>query len=418
MLDIVRITSKAGTKRLYDIKSTCKIKQILEKSCQEFNLDFKDCYYLSFDPQGKEILNQDFTVRKCKLSNGSRMYLQIGDDVILNNQVEKKITKDGNIVNKTLEEIYLKQGFRPGLQSLSTIKNQWTLTDFKLMDNQFEYVIKAQKESICKKLNIAPDLANDFQSYLRKQSFHQYRLGYLYGTVDENKVVNVFNIYEPCQENLEILEDPNLLKVEKLAQELKLVRVGCILGIPLRNDETLFTGSELLSLALLQFEHNEKQPFVIIRVTMDKSNVQMDSFELSQQFIEMIKKGAIIEEGNVSTNLKVEQQFTAIVEGKKAENVDVNFFLTNVPIGYECDSKFVYKFPKFNRNDDIPTVQHVKNQLREINRQGWTFESLLLDFHLLLFLMTFIGDEETLELVRGVLDNNVSYGHKILLQNF
>jgi hypothetical protein len=418
MLDLIRITSKAGTKRLYDIKSTWKIKQILESSCKEFNLEIKDYYYLSLDPQGKEILDKEFTVRKCKLSNGSRMYLQIGDDLILNSHVEKKITQDGNIVNKTLEEIYLKQGFRPGLQSLSTIKNQWTLTDFKLMDNQFEYVIKAQKESICKKLNIAPGLANDFQSYLRKQSFHQYRLGYLYGTVDENKVVKVFNIYEPLQENLEILEDSNLLKVEKLAQELSLVRVGCILGIPSRTDENLFTGSELLSLALQQFEHNEKQPFVIIRVTMDKSNVQMDSFELSQQFIEIVKKGAIIEEGNISSNLKVEQQFTAIVEGKRAQNVDINFFLINVPIGYECESKFVYKFPKFNRDDDIPTVQHVKNQLREINRQGWTFESLLLDFHLLLFLMTFIGDEETLELVRGVLDNNISYGHKILLQNF
>ena len=111
---ILRITTKVGTKRLYDVKTTWKVSYILELCCQLLGISVEENFYLSFDPSGRQRMDETFSVRKCKLENGSNIYLQTGDYNLVNIGTQKKITKEGNIVNQSLEDVYDKQGFRPG----------------------------------------------------------------------------------------------------------------------------------------------------------------------------------------------------------------------------------------------------------------------------------------------------------------
>jgi nuclear protein localization family protein 4 len=402
---ILRITTKVGTKRLYDVKTTWKISYILELCCQCIGISVQESFYLSYDPKGMQHMDETFSVKKCKLENGSNIYLQTGDFNLFNVGGQKKITKEGNIVNQSIEDAYQKEGFRPGLQSLKTIKNHWTLTDFKLLDAKFEFIVKSQKESSCSKINLNKEMVNEFQTFMQRIGFQSYRVGFLYGSVKENQA-NVSLIYEPPQKNLDLLEDLYADNVEKLVAALHLQRLGCIFCHPPRDANILFEPSEILFLASIIEPHE-----VIVRVCQVESNIQMDSFQLSEQCFTMVEQGALDEE------CKVQKPFTAIVEGKFAEQVDVNFFLVNVPIGHFDDSKFLYKFPKPHRSETIPTIQDVKMHFKDSYKRGWTRHDLCMDFHLLLFFMSIIGVEESLELVACLLEKNLHQGHEILLES-
>lgn len=402
---ILRITTKVGTKRLYDVKTTWKISYILELCCQLLGISVQPSFYLSYDPKGVQLMEETFSVRKCKLENGSNIYLQTGDFNLLNVGGQKKITKEGDIVNQSIEDAYQKAGFRPGLQSLKTIKNHWTLTDFKLLDAKFEFIIKSQKEANCSKINLNEEMVNEFQTFMQRVGFQSYRVGFLYGTVKENQAY-VSLIYEPPHENLDLLDDHHADNVNMLTEKLGLQRLGCIFCHPPRDAKTFFEPSEILFLASIIKPHE-----VIVRVCQVESNIQMDSFQLSEQCFTMVEQGALDEE------CKVQQPFTAIVEGKLAQQVDVNFFLVNVPIGHFNDFKFLYKFPKPHRRETIPTIQDVKLHFKDAHKRGWTRQNLCMDFHLLLFFMTIIGVQETLHLVGSLLEKNLDQGHEILLES-
>jgi len=402
---ILRITTKVGTKRLYNVKTTWKISHILELCCQLLGISVQENFFLSFDPSGSKPIDETFSVRKCKLENGTNIYLQSGDFNIVNFNGQKKITKEGNIVNQSIEDVYQKEGFRPGLQSLKTIKNHWTLTDFKLLDAKFEFAVKSQKEPSCTKVNMNQDMCNEFQTFMQRAGFQSYRIGFLYGSLKENQAY-VSLIYEPPQCNLEFEEDPHATNVEKLAIAFGLQRLGCIFCHPTRDENTFFEPQEIYYLSSIL-----KPNQVIVRVTLSQGEIQMDSFQLSEQCFTMVDQGALDED------CKVQKPFTAIVEGKLAEQVDVNFFLVNVPIGYFSESKFLYKFPKPHRGETIPTLQDIKEHFKDAHKRGWTRQDLCMDFHLLLFLMTIIGVEEILQLVSSLLEKNLHQGHEILLES-
>lgn len=402
---IVRITTKVGTKRLYDVKMTWKISYILELTCQSLGIPVQENFYLSYDPKGVQHLEESLSVRKCKLENGSNLYLQTGDFNLLIENRQKKITKEGNIVNQSIEDTYQKEGFRPGLQSLKTIKNHWTLTDFKLLDAKFEYTIQSQKVSSCSKVNLNQEMVNEFQTFMQRVGFQNYRVGFLYGTIKENQA-NISVIYEPPQKNLNVLEDLYAENVERLTSALGLQQLGCIFCHPPRNANTFFEPKEMLFLASLI-----KPQEIIVRVCSIESNIQIDSFQFSEQYFTMVEQGALDED------CKVQKPFTAIVEGKLSDQVNVNFFLVNVPIGHFRESTFLYKFPKPHRGETIPTIQDVKLHFKDSNKRGWTRQDLCMDFHLLLFFMTIIGIEETLQLVESLLEKNLHQGHEILLES-
>lgn len=151
-------------------------------------------------------------------------------------------------------------GFRPGMLPLRSMKMQWTLDEFLIIDNQFVYKVKAPekgKGAICKEVSIDTSSITNFQSYMENFDFRVMRVAFLYGRILEDKTVKVEVIYEPPQETTDVswtfLADPKEHLVEGIASMLGLQKVGWIFAHPSRESDFYFSGPEvgaLLSLLL------------------------------------------------------------------------------------------------------------------------------------------------------------------------
>ena len=151
----------------------------------------------------------------------------------------------------------------------------------------------------------------------------------------------------------------------------------------------------------------KETPFVTVRVSLAAAEkvegeeakeggptvAHFDAFQVSLQCMEMVAEGAV-EPGDEPGAMRVNESFTAIVEGRGAKTVDNNFFLVNVPVGSEESKGFLHKFPKLNRLDELPDAKAMAAQLSQAGKAGWRFVDLLGDFHLLLFLTEFLEMSE------------------------
>ncbi|KAL9191143.1 hypothetical protein ACHAXT_000849 [Thalassiosira profunda] len=363
------------------------------------------------------------------------------------------------------------KGFRKGQLALRDMKMAWTLAEFTAMDDQYNFKIKRQEESFVGGggVHLEGAAVNDFQSYLRRFQFQQQRFGYLYGrfveekeeddkmeedeeekkpaisggwgarmpeeekkTTKKNAKVVVEAIYEPPQEadpeaaeGFVILEDAEEENVENLAKMLGLQRVGWIVGHPPREEGFQLSAAEIIMAAELQLESAggvEPTPFVTVRVTVDDDgNVVVEAFQVSLQCMEMVAEEAL----DIGPNpgfCYVNDSFTAIQEGKPSATVENNFFLTLVPINAYQSDTFVSTFPRANRayDDRMQTHDEMKKQLSKSGQSGWTFEDLLSDFALLLYLCKFLDvNSDMPKICQSVRDREVPLddGYKILIKS-
>lgn len=65
-------------------------------------------------------------------------------------------------------------------------------------------------------------------------------------------------------------------------------------------------------------------------------------------------------------------------------------FLNTVPIEQHESARFVHDFPRANREGVMQTFDNVKQQLGRAGGRGFSYMDLLSDFHLLLFLTSFL----------------------------
>ena len=221
------------------------------------------------------------------------------------------------------------------------------------------------------------------------------RIGYLYGTFTPDNKAKVEYIYEPLQETsgatFTLLEDPKGEAVEAISAMLGFRRVGWIFAHPPREDRFNFSCAEIISSAEQQLEAADgiaDTPYVTMKVTLnvDTNELSVDGWQVSKQCMEMVAEGAI----QVSPNLgfcAVNPTFTAYVEGRPAKEIDNDFFLTRVPI-VQHTSELVCSFPKANREGEVQTRDDLKAQLLKAGKEGWTLQTLLADFQLLLFLVS------------------------------
>mmetsp|Transcript_795 Transcript_795/g.1669 ORF Transcript_795/g.1669 Transcript_795/m.1669 type:complete len:505 (-) Transcript_795:53-1567(-) len=361
------------------------------------------------------------------------------------------------------------RGFRKGLLPLRDMKMAWTLDEFMVMDEKYNFKIKRQDKGFVGSggVHLESTAVNDFQSYLRRFQFQQQRFGYLYGRfVDEeeepgkeeekekpasissgwgarmpeseekkekkNAKVIVEAIYEPPQEadpeaaeGFVILEDPNEENVESLAKMLGLQRVGWIVGHPPREEGFQLSAAEIIMAAELQLESAggiEPTPFVTLRVTVgDDGNVVVEAFQVSLQCMEMVAEEAL----DIGPNpgfCYVNETFTAIQEGKPSATVENNFFLTLVPINAYQSDTFVSMYPRANRayDDRAQTHDEMKRQLSKSGQNGWTFIDLLSDFAMLLYLCKFLDVKTDMpKICQSVKDREVPLddGYKIIISS-
>jgi len=241
--------------------------------------------------------------------------------------------------------------------------------------------------------------------------------------------VRVEFIYEPPQNNtdtaFQLPEDPLAEIVDDLAKQLGVQKVGWIFAHPLREEKFHFSSSEVIEAAeqqLIAAEGVEDTPFVTIKVTLDaKTNLPIaEGFQVSKQAMEMAAEGAL-EVHPVNLGMaKVNDTFTAYVEHKPTKEVDNDFFLINVPIGAYQSEVFLSDFPRLNRLGTMQSRDDLKRQLEKAGKQGWTFQALLADFQLLLFLTQFLDAKHDLPMIcKSVMDQNIPIdeGHNLIIRS-
>jgi nuclear protein localization family protein 4 len=338
------------------------------------------------------------TVGEAGLTNGYMLYVMVDESKTGVHEMAtmKKISKTGDIIAQEYEDLSSREGFRPGMMPLRDIKKQWTLGEFVAMDEQFEFRLKAPEKAHCTLVSTDGPSAEEFFAYARSFDFARMRVAYLYGTTnDAEKTVSVDCIYEPPQDTTDtsftLLDDPNVDRVEFVAGQLGLKRVGWMFAHPPREEGFFFSTPEVLMAAEQQLEAAggvAESLFVTVKVTIDQENKPLiDAWQISKQGLEMVAEGAI----DVSTDLgrsQVNDTFTAYVEQKPTKVVDNNWFITRVGIG-AYESKLISTFPKANR-EEIATQESLKAQISRAGKQGWSMKDLLGDFHLLLFLCDYM----------------------------
>lgn len=65
-------------------------------------------------------------------------------------------------------------------------------------------------------------------------------------------------------------------------------------------------------------------------------------------------------------------------------------FLNTVPIEEHSSVRFMHEFPRANREGVVQTSDDMKRQLGRAGTRGFSYIDLLSDFHLLLFLTSFL----------------------------
>jgi len=208
---ILRIRTKAGTWRL-EVEgpqtTIGAVKQLIE---QQKNVQAAQ-QTLSKDPKGDKPLDDAATLQQCRLGdNGAMVHLIVGEAVALPPPPQKedrgikgaarvKIGADGKITATEYDDYCSSKGFRPGQAALGDIKKAWTLTDFLEMDDQFNFKIKRQEKAFCHGVSLDSNACVSFQAYVQQLGWRRQRVGYLYGSFDDEKNVTVEAIYEPPQE--------------------------------------------------------------------------------------------------------------------------------------------------------------------------------------------------------------------------
>lgn len=381
------------------------------------------------------IYRESMTIQEANLSNGHILHLKIDESKIgvhesAGLETRKQITKEGNIVSQDISTVLNSSGFRPGMLPLRSMKMQWTLDEFMLMDSQFVYKVKAPekgKGAVCKAANLDTSAIQNFQSYMENFDFKVMRIAYLYGTVAEDMSVKVEIVYEPPQEttdkDFEVFDDPKGDLVDGLVALLGFQKVGWIFAHPTREEGFYFSGPELMFTAEQQLEAAQgvnDTPFVTVTVSKDEqSQVVVEAFQVSKQCMEMVAEGVL----GVSENLgscMINPTFTVEVEGKAAKEVDNAFFLVSVPIT-QYDSEFlVSKFPRANRIDSMATRDDLHSQLQQVGREGWTMVQLLADFQLLLWLTDYLDIKTEISMIcKSICDREIPLdeGYTLLLRS-
>lgn len=360
----MRVRHKVGTWRV-TVDSDSLVSDLMRSIEASHSIPISE-QRLTLDPKGeKAALEASMSLGSQGLTtNGAMVFLHTtrtlsAGGVGGQRAVRRTIGSDGSIVAQEYESYSNAKGFRPGMAALGDIRKSWTLSDFLAMDEKFNFKIKRQETADCSQASLDAASCVSFQAYVQQLGWRQGRFGYLYGTIDEHNKVLVECVYEPPQSGSEFgfqaLDDPLLERVEAVSQMLGLKRVGWIFAHPPREEGFVFSGAEVIQAAELQLEAADgvaRTPFVTVKVTVNQqAEANFEAYQVSLQCMAMVAEGAL---GTLDDNLAacaVHPTFTAIVEGKRADSVDNNFFLCNVPVVQHQSPKFTAgaSFPKLNR---------------------------------------------------------------------
>jgi nuclear protein localization protein 4 homolog len=261
-----------------------------------------------------------------------------------------------------------------------------------------KFRVKSQETAHISAAVVDNAAATEFQAYLAKTSFSQQRLGMCYGRFDPTeKESQIRAIYEPPQRGSESTyemlqgEDSGDIseRAAKLATMLELECVGLVISARPRrcilSAKDVIVASKLLS----TLNPDARKAFVILLVSMTESGeTAFEAYQLSDQAVEMYQNNIFAPEEDQKPNGgRVLMKEKVFVEGKETEKVHTEFFLLNIPIK-SMDGGLRISFPVENRDLQPQSTADVKRAVDASS--GLAYGKRLADFHLLLFLSSFL----------------------------
>eukprot|EP00180_Rhodochaete_pulchella_P004083 Plantae.Rhodophyta-Rhodochaete_pulchella.ctg7525.p1 GENE.Plantae.Rhodophyta-Rhodochaete_pulchella.ctg7525~~Plantae.Rhodophyta-Rhodochaete_pulchella.ctg7525.p1 ORF type:complete len:324 (-),score=68.50 Plantae.Rhodophyta-Rhodochaete_pulchella.ctg7525:315-1238(-) len=260
-----------------------------------------------------------------------------------------------------------------------------------------KFRVKPQEQAAVTAASVDRVAAQAFQAYLAEMHFNQQRFGYLYGDMDDERVVRIQTIYEPPQDGDQDVyrhkskEDAGDIsdRAERIATMLGLRRTGLIFST--RPRKAILSGADIVTAAQLFVEEEEKfgreiaSTMVILVVSLAEDNQTLfEAYQLSDQCIDMYKADVFLPAESQKPNSgRIKTKAEVYVEGKEVTSVHTEFFLMNIPIR-DHDSWLRGSFPVENREIRPQQPGDVKSTLAKAS--SMPFYRRISDFHLLLFL--------------------------------
>ena len=145
----IRVGCKAGTWRVAGMSADDFLFQLKQRVEADHGVPVAE-QRLSRDRAGKEPLEDRSTLAELKLAvNGQMLYLAYDIEVASGGGaafgMKKIVNKDGSITDAPADASV---GFRPGMRSLRSIKKHWNLSDFMLLDDEFNFYLKKGARAI------------------------------------------------------------------------------------------------------------------------------------------------------------------------------------------------------------------------------------------------------------------------------
>lgn len=259
--------------------------------------------------------------------------------------------------------------------------------------------VTRQENPHCESVSFDRDCADAFQHYVNETlAFAVKRGGFMYGTVLEDKRVEVNFIYEPPQQGTEELlyvlrnEEEEKL-VDAIAAGLGMKKVGFIFTQTIMQNKKDYTLSNREVLQAVEFhaESNMEEwvtAVVKLEVSEDGSAaIHFEAFQMSDMCVRLFKEGWFETEIAEGDDPKLSMmKKDVVVGGKDVKEVDNDFFLVVVKI-LDHQGPLSSTFPIENRTTQV-TMRALKSHL---NRSlSLPLVKRISDFHLLLFLARFL----------------------------
>lgn len=326
--------------------STLVAKIVKEKGLVDANI------VLSLDQRGNQLVEDSSTLGALKIGHGGMLYAQFsGKKTNLATSSGSRKIVNGKIVHQTYSDRSAKEGFRPGLMSLRSMKMKWTLSDFQALDSRYTFSLKGKQPRICEGgVSLSSAACSSFQRHVRSYAFSP-RIAHLYGRVTKDEYgkirIHADVFYEPPQRVEKddvvatMLKDDRSEIVSKVASWLGLKRVGFVYSHPVRDEDEVgyrMSAYELLeaaeqNLAVALEQSDENCPFAIISVTGDKDGKTLfDAFELNALSRKMFVEGALLEDEEEAGLFRVHDTYTVIAEAKETKRVSTYRCLSTLAI--------------------------------------------------------------------------------------
>lgn len=257
--------------------------------------------------------------------------------------------------------------------------------------------IERQEAPHCVSVSFESHAANTFQSYISSAiGFSIKRGGILYGTVDDEKRVQVHAIYEPPQEGSadSLILERHTTEEEKadfIADRCGWKKVGWVFAQSTKEREFIMSTEEICQMAAMQDELGETCVTGVVAVWPSEEGhpeVHFEAFQVSDQCVKLWKEGWFQEQSEPSgvTVMRDPKEPTkkdpVIVAGKDVSEVDNDYFLLPVSI-LDHEGPLMTVFPVENRL--LPQGKpELKQHLQKYSAKPYS--ERLADFHLLLYL--------------------------------